>query len=573
MTALDVLAQCAWKGSLLLAAGFLASAVLRPKSAALRHGVWTACFAALLVLPAAMAWMPGFPKVATVEVAAVSDVPVAHATQVPTDGIKRSSVPLVFPTLLVWAGGAAIVAFWFLAGMVRTSRMVRRGVGAKQATAVARSLGLDERVRVVMSEDAPMPLMWGVLRPVIVLPVTAGEWTESQLRTVLLHELVHVKRRDLVAQAIGQAACCFYWMNPLVWIAARQLRKEREQACDDVVLARGVPAPEYAGLLVDLVRSVAARRNAWRQAPAMAEASGLEARVRALLDTRRDRRPLNKWKGAAVGLAGLIFLLPLVAHQEAVLVSKPAVVVSQGALAPVVAIETAVPVRPRPRKLAMAVAAVAAPAPVPQSGSISGTVRDPSGAVVPNCEVRVSSSDGANKQTMVTDNVGAYHFDSLTDGRYTLEVGAPGFKMVKLAALAVTGGNTSQVNVNLTLGEVTETVQVTGHKPSSGTAPQAAPVQRIFVGGNVQMSKLVRQPRPAYPPELQQLGVEGTVQLQAVISKDGVPINLKVINNGVDQRLVPLALDAVQEWRYSPTLLNGQPVETITSIDVSFKLN
>ena len=126
--------------------------------------------------------------------------------------------------------------------------------------------------------------MWGVLRPVVVLPASARQWTAPRLRTVLLHELVHVERRDLVAQFLGQAVCCLYWIHPLAWLAARQLRKEREQACDDAVLARGVPAPEYAGLLLDLVRGRPLRR--WKQAPAMAEGSGLELRVRAMLDPR-----------------------------------------------------------------------------------------------------------------------------------------------------------------------------------------------------------------------------------------------------------------------------------------------
>ena len=82
--------------------------------------------------------------------------------------------------------------------------------------------------------------------------------------------------------------------------------------------------------------------------------------------------------------------------------------------------------------------------------------------------------------------------------------------------------------------------------------PPVSMAQRIKVGGNVQQARLVRQPRPEYPAELQQAGVEGTVQLQAIISKDGVPLSLKVMNNGVDQRLVPLAVDAVATMALFP---------------------
>ena len=81
----------------------------------------------------------------------------------------------------------------------------------------------------------------------------------------------------------------------------------------------------------------------------------------------------------------------------------------------------------------------------------------------------------------------------------------------------------------------------------------------------------MRQTRPVYPPELQQLGVEGTVILRAIISKDGAVLHPQVVNS-VDPRLAKAALDAVAQWQYQPTLLNGEPVETLTTIDVNFQL-
>jgi protein TonB len=96
-------------------------------------------------------------------------------------------------------------------------------------------------------------------------------------------------------------------------------------------------------------------------------------------------------------------------------------------------------------------------------------------------------------------------------------------------------------------------------------------VQRIRVGGNVQQAKLVRQPKPAYPPLAKQARIQGVVHLSAIIAKDGTIQKLEVI--GGHPLLVPAALEAVKQWVYQPTLLNGEPVEVITQIDVNFTLS
>jgi TonB family protein len=101
-------------------------------------------------------------------------------------------------------------------------------------------------------------------------------------------------------------------------------------------------------------------------------------------------------------------------------------------------------------------------------------------------------------------------------------------------------------------------------------APGAEP-ERLRVGGNAQQSKLVRQPRPAYPPAAKEQRISGVVKLEAVIGKDGTMQNLKVLDG--HPLLVPAALEAVRQWVYEPTLLNGNPVEVVTQIDVNFTLS
>jgi TonB family protein len=94
--------------------------------------------------------------------------------------------------------------------------------------------------------------------------------------------------------------------------------------------------------------------------------------------------------------------------------------------------------------------------------------------------------------------------------------------------------------------------------------------KRIQVDGNAQAANLITQVRPNYPPEAKQAGIQGTVQLQAVLGKDGKVQDIKVLSG--EPVLAAAALDAVRQWVYRPTLLNGEPVEVKTTIDVNFTL-
>ncbi|MGE5648241.1 MAG: energy transducer TonB [Acidobacteriota bacterium] len=120
---------------------------------------------------------------------------------------------------------------------------------------------------------------------------------------------------------------------------------------------------------------------------------------------------------------------------------------------------------------------------------------------------------------------------------------------------------------------------IIGSVPTAAPPPPPPPkveqkkveVQRIRVGGNVQQAKLLRRPMPVYPPLAKQARIQGTVKFTAVIGTDGTIRNLQLISG--HPLLVPAAQDAVKQWAYQPTLLNGEPVEVITQIDVNFTLN
>jgi periplasmic protein TonB len=100
--------------------------------------------------------------------------------------------------------------------------------------------------------------------------------------------------------------------------------------------------------------------------------------------------------------------------------------------------------------------------------------------------------------------------------------------------------------------------------------PLPAPAA-IRVGGGVQSAKLIFGPKPAYPPLARTTRIQGTVKIQALIGRDGVIRNLQVISG--PPLLIAAAIEAVRQWRYQATLLNAEPVEVITEIDVNFTLS
>ena len=287
-------------------------------------------------------------------------------------------------------------------------------------------------------------------------------------------------------------------------------------------------APDYAGHLMDLVRALAARRGRWEDAPAMAEASDLEPRVRALLDGTRSRHPLSRRAAIAIASVAVAVLLPVVAITAQAQATR---------------------------------------------GSLVGVVEDASHARIPNCQVTAKNLDGTNQEATRANAAGEYRFAAIPSGRYTLEFRSAGFAALK-RDVAVEAGKAARVDATLDIGEVSETVVIVGQKPATVTpaAPMARAPQRIRVGGNVQATKLVRMARPQYPADLQQLGIQGAVVMRAVISTTGDLLNVEAVNSDVDARLVTAALDAVRIWKYQPTLLNGQPVEVATTITVDFQL-
>ena len=227
-------------------------------------------------------------------------------------------IPLhwVLGALTVWLIGTASVLGWLLLGLVRVNRFARRGSQLTDESwrslieQLTVQLALPRDVRFVESDEVAVPLTWGFPRPVILLPADAKSWSPERRRLVLLHELSHIKRNDWLIQVLAQIACAMYWFNPLVWIAVKRLYVEREQACDDDVIALGIKPSEYATHLLDIARLMPLRRAAPTVTLAMARCCQLKGRVMSVLNSSsRKRRGMALFVPVILSVIGVILTI------------------------------------------------------------------------------------------------------------------------------------------------------------------------------------------------------------------------------------------------------------------------
>ena len=226
------------------------------------------------------------------------------------------------PTVLVgiWAAGALVVLLTIVLERLWVRRLsgTSREAGERELLAeareLARGLGLPERVDVHLSREAVPPLSWGFWRPRILLPEHAAEWPEDQRRAILLHELGHARRRDVFTQTLAAVSCAVFWFNPLVWLAAARMREERERACDDLVLQSGVGSTSYAQCLLDVARRLSPSSGSRIALVGMSGGPDLAERVDRLVSRATPQKPPGRTTTFVSALAALAVLGTLAPH-------------------------------------------------------------------------------------------------------------------------------------------------------------------------------------------------------------------------------------------------------------------
>ena len=531
----DVLCISSLRAVPLILPVWLALSLIRPRRPALEHGVWTAALCGMLLLPV-LGILGRLPEISssvivetTVSVPAVpawSDTAVSPLT---TD--SGSSVD--------WRGLAGLLSLLVTSILLLRSMTARRRIIQLIARADAivepvaqellqsllKAAKLSHAPKLVSNPEIGTPVVFGFIRPTIILPATWKEWDKKKLRAVLLHELTHIARRDgwiLAAAALNDA---IFWFHPLARRVHGCLRALAEMACDDHVILVSRDPEGYAETLLEIAAGGQEKGVLPAATPAMAHTPRIARRIERIL-----RKP-----GFHSGiLRGAVRRrLTAAALTAAVLLSLVSITLGQS------------------------------------SGvTLSGSVQDASGARIPEAVVLIVDSAGGNTEATTTSADGSYRIHGLAPASaYRIEVRARGFAIHEQKVDLTVD---KHLDITLEVGRIQEMVVVSGSRPpvEAGTFRMS----RIRVGGDVEPAKLVHHVPPIYGTDLQREGVEGTVLLEAVISKQGEPMGLKPINTVVDRRLVTAAMEAVRLWRYDPTRLNGQPIEAVMTISVAFQL-
>lgn len=522
------------RSAALLLAGELLRKLSKTQTAAFRHRLLVWVFALLALLPVLSVFLPEI----HIPLWAAAHSNRAHVT---AEEISSASLPISrlrsfnWP-LMVWLIGAAFASTPLLIGALSAWRTARHATPLTSGAFTMPAI----KTQILVSRTLPIPLTCGFIRPRILLPIGAEHWSSSRLEAVLSHELAHVRRRDVAVQITTHIIAALWWFQPLAWILRRKLRDESELACDAEALRSGLRPSAYAAELLAIAKSMHRRYTFSSLSISMVHSCDLETRLRAILNTRPTLLRPRK-------LYALAFALATAAITSAALTLTPAQISDQ----------------PGGSTMKRTILSALLTSASLSAATFSGTISDLTGAPIANAHVFVYAPDTGTKQEATTGSDGKFSFSGSAAGQNILRVEKPGFVSL-FREFDVTADST--LNRDFTMTE--EGGQPVADKVSRTTGETS---HALRIGGGVAQSNLISKVQPVYPAAAKAAGTQGTVEIESTISKDGVPVELRVLSSPSDD-LSQSALEAVRQWRYRPTLLNGSPIEIVTQVVVNYTL-
>ncbi|MDO1558750.1 M56 family metallopeptidase [Brevundimonas sp. 2R-24] len=304
------------KSALVAAAGLGLAALLRERSAAERARVLRATILILLALPFLSLWGPDLrlgvlqpaPPVAAQAAVVEASLPLPAA---------RVSAVLTLPPLwtwgvLLWALVAAAILGRFFLGWLTLAHWSRQGRRVDQSDwlAALRRLAPARPPRLRASGAVTAPLSWGV-SPGCILISPAQVSEPDQAEAVLAHELAHIRRADWLFLALSRLAVALFWINPLVWLTARELNRLSEKAVDEAVVRR-VDREIYARTLIGLAARAPHSTNPIAAVGMTGPARTLAERIKSIMSDRTPS-PARPWMIGAAIAALVVVATPLAA--------------------------------------------------------------------------------------------------------------------------------------------------------------------------------------------------------------------------------------------------------------------
>jgi len=325
------------KAALVCAIAGLATALMRRASANARSMVWVFTLVVLLALPLAQfvspIWnLPVIPEVGSwfgrsvgtealvipgdKTIDAQDEFGVATQGRAASAGSGRLVRGWQAWAILAWLAGAALTLCWLAVRAALGRRIIARCEAADEEWAElleesAARLGLNRHVRLFESCEIGAAVTVGAINPAIVVPAGSAEWPASKRRYILSHELAHIKRRDGLVEVLAIVVKSIYWFNPLVWLAVKAARIERERDCDDAVLNAGARPSDYAMFLMDIAADLGTPRGPAWQLSTISQGSNLKERIMCILDPKIDRNRGRRRAGVVSCFIVAAIVLPL----------------------------------------------------------------------------------------------------------------------------------------------------------------------------------------------------------------------------------------------------------------------
>lgn len=288
---LGTLADLGLKSLLVLACGFIALAFLHKVSASTKSMTWRMVFAVLFALPALHAFIP--------------DVHIAVHSYNDSGSTSSPDSPLYAQSLLT-----VIAAFYILittlligyliAGLLKICSIGQQASALEQArihgilkTAIEKN-GSTQSVALLVSDKVSSPVTWGFYKHRIIFPTAVSTWSDTLIEQVIGHELGHIQRNDWVQQLASRIVICFYWPNPLVFIAAKKMSLETEKACDDFAIDDTGCRISYAENLLWLTQHLKSSSNSKLAMKFVGAKSVLLERIKYILSEDKRQHAIDR---------------------------------------------------------------------------------------------------------------------------------------------------------------------------------------------------------------------------------------------------------------------------------------